>query len=159
MLKLSDIIKLEILTAVSASSEIDEVKHLASRFNSADHRHIVEGLRQTMSVKYNRDKDTGRLTGTVKVQASKLKSYLFSILSQLVRGQAIRNPQFKFVKELLNLRRDVNISFMSGIDRAGQPFVEVKDTVQREFRDTVSILEKIIISTVKEILYGHKQTA
>jgi hypothetical protein len=157
MIKLNDIIKIEILTAISESREIAEVKTLADRFNSLCHKNIIEGLRQTLSVKYNRDRETDRLSGSVKVNASKLKDVLFSILSQNVRGQSIRNPQFKFVKELLNLRQDVNIGFMSGIDREGRSFIQVKDSVQREFRDTVTILEKIIISTVKEILNGQKQ--
>jgi hypothetical protein len=157
MIKLNDIIKIEILTAISESREICEVKTLAERFNSVCHKNIIDGLRQTLSVKYRKDKETDRLSGSVKVNASKLKDVLFSILSQNVRGQAIKNPNFKFVKEILNLRQDVNVGFMSGIDREGQSFVQVKDSVQREFRDTVTILEKIIISTVKEILSGQRQ--
>ena len=157
MIKLNDIIKIEILTAISESREISEVKNLADRFNSVCHKNIIDGLRQTLSVKYIKDKETDRLTGSVKVNASKLKDVLFSILSQNGRGQAIKNPNFKFVKEILNLRQDVNVGFMSGVDREGRSFIQVKDSVQREFRDTVTILEKIIISTVKEILNGQRQ--
>ena len=159
MIKLNDIIKIEILTAISESREIAEVKSLADRFNSLCHKNIIDGLRQTLSVKYSKYTETDRLSGSVKVNASKLKDVLFSVLSQNVRGQAIKNPNFKFVKELLNLRRDINISFMSGTDREGQQFVQVKDSVQREFRDTITILETIIISTVKEILNGERQKA
>jgi hypothetical protein len=159
MIKMNDIIKIEILTAISESREIAEVKILADRFNSVCHKNIIEGLRQTLSVKYRRDNDTDCLSGAVKVNASKLKDVLFSVLSQNVRGQAIKNYQFKFVKELLNLRRDINISFMSGTDRDGKSFIQVKDAIQREFRDSVTILEKIIISTVKEILSGQRQAS
>jgi hypothetical protein len=145
-------IKNSILDNVEESQEIDEIKKIALRYGSLCHQNILTGLRNTILVKSNRDNVTERLTGTVKVDASRLKDFLFSTLSQNVRGQSIRNPHFIFVKELLNLRQDGEIQFISGEGRDGNSFVSVKDMIYRDRIGKITILEKIIISAVKGVL-------
>lgn len=153
-MNINEEIKATILNNVSESQEVNEIKTLAKRYGSVCDENILIGLRNTLLVKSKRDEATGRLTGNVKVDSSRLRDFYFSVLSQNVRGQSIRNESFRFVKQLLNLRQDIEIEFITGRDRAGVPFVSVKDMVFRNFRDRISILEKMIINSVKGVLDG-----
>jgi hypothetical protein len=157
MQNINDEIKNSILDNVEESQEIDEIKKIAVRYGSLCHQNILTGLRNTILVKSNRDNVTERLTGTVKLDASRLKDFLFSVLSQNVRGQSIRNPDFRFVKEMLNLRQDCEIQFIFGEDRDGNSFVSVKDMVYRDRIGKITIIEKIIISSVKGVLNREKE--
>ena len=154
MQNINDEIKTEILNNVEESSELNEVKTLALRYGSVCHQNILRGLQNNLFVRSKFDKDAGRLTGNVKIDASRVRDFYFSVLSHNVRSQSIRNESFRFVRELLNFRQDIEIEFIAGKDRAGIPFISVKDMVYRNFRETVSILEKMIINSVKGVLDG-----
>ena len=157
MQNINDEIKNSILDNVTESRDLDEIAKIAVRYGSLCHQNIITALRNTILVKSNREDVSGRVTGTVKVDSSKLKDFLFSTLSQNVRGQSIRNPDFKFVKELLNLRQDCEIQFISGEGRDGNSFVSVKDMIYRDRIGKITIIEKIIISTVKGVLEREKE--
>ena len=139
-------IKNKIIDTVRQSSDLQTVSDLSRRFNSSCHRQIVTGLERFLTVTLTKD-TRADLSGYVKLNSGRLKDFLFSVLSQNVRTKAIRDTKFKFVRELLNYKQDINISFGLYGD-----VVSVKDQNQRYFRDHVTILERLIIQTVKETL-------
>ena len=140
-------IKQKIIETVKQSSDLQTVADLSRRFNSSCDRQIVTGLERFLTVTLTKD-TRADISGTVKLNCGRLKDFLFSVLSQNVRSKAIRDSKFKFVRELLNFKQDIDISFGLYGDA-----VSVKDQNQREFRDYITILEKLIIQTVKESLH------
>ena len=139
-------IKNEIIQTVKQSSDLQIVADLSRRFNSSCDTQIITALERFITVTLTKD-TRADISGIVKLNSGRLKDFLFSVLSQNIRSKAIRDSNFKFVRELLNYKQDINMSFALYGD-----LVSLTDQTQKEFRDSITILEKLIIQTVKEKL-------